>query len=122
MSAGARLKQRRKAADLSQQELAVMIGMSLPIVSRWERGTNIPSREAAARVDEALEAGGEILAAFGYAAIQPDALSELQAQVAELTARVDRMQAQFEAVTGAVADSPADQSELPARRSSAGGQ
>jgi transcriptional regulator with XRE-family HTH domain len=88
------------AAGLSQQKLAETVGMSLPIVSRWERDKNVPGRESATLVDEALGAGGEILAAFGYAPIQPDPLAELRSQVADLYERVGQLSARL-AATGA---------------------
>ena len=90
MTAGAELKRRRQAADLSQQALAVALDVSLPIVSRWERDVNTPRRDMAQRIDDQLDAGGALVAAFGY--VSPpvdDPLAALQVQVAELVETVE---------------------------------
>jgi transcriptional regulator with XRE-family HTH domain len=97
-SAGTELKRRREAAQLSQQAFAERLGVSLPSVSGWERGKNIPRRQMAARIDKTLRAGGELLAAFGY--VTPSGgLGELTDLVADLSRRVNSMQAQLEALT-----------------------
>ncbi len=44
MEIGVRIKQARKAADLSQPELAAAVGVSQATVSNWERGMHNPER------------------------------------------------------------------------------
>jgi transcriptional regulator with XRE-family HTH domain len=44
---GARIRRARKAADLTQHQLAVLVGTGDAMkVSRWERGENLPSAAA----------------------------------------------------------------------------
>ena len=47
--------------------LAVKVGVTLPAVSGWERNLYRPRRPTAQRLDDELQAGGLILAAFGFA-------------------------------------------------------
>lgn len=104
MTAGAELKRRRQAADLSQQALAVALDVSLPIVSRWERDVNTPRRDMAQRIDDQLDAGGALVAAFGY--VSPpvdDPLAALQVQVAELVETVEDL-GRLVVVSGEVVD------------------
>lgn len=94
------------------------LGVSVPIVSRWERGLNTPRRAVAGRVDKLLGAKGALLAAWGY--VSPHATDEvgLRAQVAELTELVERLQEQVVAVRDALRIPPAShQSEPPAPES-----
>lgn len=94
MTPGQALKQRREAAGLSQQQLAVAIEMSVPIVSRWERDANRPSRDAAQRVDDVLNAGGTLVSAFGYANEQPTTIADLKARIDDLEARLVALEAE----------------------------
>jgi transcriptional regulator with XRE-family HTH domain len=54
MSFGDRLQQLRKAAGLSQAELATRSETSLDTLRRWEQGRNLPNIEAAAKLARAL--------------------------------------------------------------------
>lgn len=47
-STGARIEEARKAAGLSQPEVAAAIGVKQQQVSAWERGTRIPDKHRAA--------------------------------------------------------------------------
>ncbi|EMC8541911.1 helix-turn-helix transcriptional regulator [Pseudomonas aeruginosa] len=47
---GARIKSLRKASNLSQSELAELIGCDAPLVSRYERGINLPGIEQLIRI------------------------------------------------------------------------
>lgn len=52
---GERLKLARKAAGLSQRELAGKVGVSAMAISHYERGENWPSSDVLLRLSEALE-------------------------------------------------------------------
>ena len=54
LSFGKRVKQLRKQAGLSQEELAERAGISVDFVSLVERGINAPSFETLERLCEAL--------------------------------------------------------------------
>jgi len=41
---GARIRRRRQELGLTQEELAVLVGVSARAVIRWELGRNFPSR------------------------------------------------------------------------------
>jgi len=86
---------------MSQQALAVIVGVHGAAVSQWERNIYTPRRDMAQRLDDELGAGGEVLRAFGYAdsavtllvggltSEQRAAMSELVVQsVTRLAARV----------------------------------
>ncbi|MDP8261922.1 MAG: helix-turn-helix transcriptional regulator [Candidatus Ancaeobacter aquaticus] len=49
-----RLLDHRKEKELSQEDVAKQIGVSVFTISRWERGFN-PSRLAKARIQEYLQ-------------------------------------------------------------------
>ncbi len=97
---GATLKAwRGRQGKMSQMQLAVALGVSMPAVSQWERNINTPRREMAERIDEHLGAGGAVLAAFGY--LNPpdddDQQERLRSQVAELSEAVEALAAQVKA-------------------------
>lgn len=62
------LRKRRNAAGISQQDLAVKVGLHLASISQYERGLQHPRHEVAQQLDDELAAGGAVLTAFGYAA------------------------------------------------------
>jgi transcriptional regulator with XRE-family HTH domain len=49
------LKQRRKALDLTQQELARQVGCAVVTIQRIEQGTLRPSRQIAQRLADSLK-------------------------------------------------------------------
>lgn len=51
----ARIAEARKAAGLTQQELADRTGFSLRAVQTWEGGTRVPRMDALGALGEALE-------------------------------------------------------------------
>src|SRR5262245_21018510 len=59
--AGARLRELRGAARLTQQQLASRLGVSKAAVSAWERGLSRPGRAAAAALARALGVAPEAL-------------------------------------------------------------
>jgi transcriptional regulator with XRE-family HTH domain len=107
------VSQWRKTRGLSQQALAVKLGMSAAAVTQWERGVIVPRRATVERLDEVLEADGAILAAFGYtaglSADDPDRkiiplddaarlrqlIAEQALQLSALTARVEDLGAEL---------------------------
>ncbi|EFW82846.1 MULTISPECIES: helix-turn-helix domain-containing protein [Pseudomonas syringae group] len=52
---GAKIKVLRKMADLSQAELAALIGCDAPIIGRYERGIHMPSIEQLIKLSTALK-------------------------------------------------------------------
>lgn len=53
------LKKLRKREGLSQQALAVRLGIALPTVSRWENGRSRPSPLALEKIEAFLRGMGE---------------------------------------------------------------
>ena len=92
------LRRRREARGLTQEQLAHLIGRTGGVVSEWERGKHSPRRAVLRRVDDVLEAGGEIVAAFYPSSTElerlradHEALEERVAQLAEQMVRVLRL-------------------------------
>ncbi len=65
MRIGTRIKQRRKAASLSQAALGKAVGVSQPTVNGWERGDFEPSRARLGAIAEVTDTTVEWLA-FGH--------------------------------------------------------
>lgn len=77
---------------ISQEVLAERIRangykLSMSMVSSIERNKDKPSRDTALAIDTALDAGGEIVAAFGFAAEGGDLASRLAAVEAVVQAQ-----------------------------------
>src|ERR1700730_17212075 len=53
LDTGGLIRQARSLAGLSQSELAARVGTTQPVVSRWERGSEVPRIDALARVLQA---------------------------------------------------------------------
>lgn len=66
---GAMLRHLRRAANLSQPQLARQIRVSQASLSRYESGIQSVDAAMAARLDELLEAGGKLLATSGIAPV-----------------------------------------------------
>jgi transcriptional regulator with XRE-family HTH domain len=71
---GARLKELRKAAGLSQEELSVKIGIEAKYLSRIETAGCYPSVLVLEKVAEALEI--EMLELFNFSHLDNDAVSQ----------------------------------------------
>lgn len=110
IDAGQTLKLYRTRSGLSQMALAVQIGVTLPAVSGWERNLYRPRRPTAQRLDDELNGGGAILAAFGYAPLPSsndgggpadadDRIRRLETIVSQLTARLDEVQGSLSKVS-----------------------
>src|SRR6266545_2741210 len=65
---GVWIKRRRKALDLTQDELAQRVGCSLAMIQKIEVDARRPSREIAALLAEKLELAGDERVAFIQAA------------------------------------------------------
>ena len=89
------LRRRREARSVTQEQLAATIGRKVETVSGYERGLFNPSRQTALAIDEALDADGEIVAAYFPSMTRMDALegtvTRLAAEVAELQRQVGRL-------------------------------
>lgn len=102
IDAGGTLKHYRSAAGMSQMTLAVLVGVTLPAVSGWERNLYRPRRPTAQRLDDALRGQGAILTAFGYAPLPSaaemassgpdDRIAALERAVAELSNRLHNVE------------------------------
>jgi transcriptional regulator with XRE-family HTH domain len=53
LDTGGLIRQARSLAGLSQSELGARVGTTQPVVSRWERGSEVPRIDALARVLQA---------------------------------------------------------------------
>ena len=95
MEARERLRATREAQGITQEQLAHRIGKTLGAVSDWERGTYRPRRSTIEKVDDVLQAGGELVAAFFPSTNPLDVLREdheaLVREVADLRETVQRM-------------------------------
>lgn len=59
MSIGENIKNARKAAGVSQKELAERLGVYQKDISRWENGERTPSLEVFARICKELNASAD---------------------------------------------------------------
>ena len=83
------LKRWRRERGGSQHDLAVAVGLTAGAISQFERGMHTPRRRVVEAIDSHLDAGGELLIAFGYVTPQHDGdVAELRQQVADLTQMV----------------------------------
>lgn len=87
---GQTVRRLRNAKGLSQEKLARVVGVTMGAVAQWERGDYVPRHEHVEKLDDALEAGGEILASFGYA-IDGRPLADLWADISQLRGLVERL-------------------------------
>jgi transcriptional regulator with XRE-family HTH domain len=92
-SAGDVIRAFRELAKLSQEDVALGVGVSFGAVSQWETGRVHPRRAVSARLDKFLGADGAIMGALGYAmptdvagdvASLRDEVRALREEVAEL--------------------------------------
>jgi DNA-binding XRE family transcriptional regulator len=77
-----------------QEDLvARLVGVETPqSVSHWETGTYAPTIDNVRQLDDVLEAGGAICAAYGVAsaaATPSEQIEELRTEIAELRAQLD---------------------------------
>jgi transcriptional regulator with XRE-family HTH domain len=78
------LRHLRRAAGLTQAELAKRIGLSEPALSLYERGRRIPARETVVRLAEELNLGrratNDLLDALGFEPLPLGAVAEMEAR------------------------------------------
>lgn len=66
-----RLRELRKAQDLSQAELAALLGVNQTAVSQWERGATMPSHEMLLRLCGLYRTTADYLLGFTSVAMVP---------------------------------------------------
>jgi len=88
LTGGERLHQLRAQRGLSQEDVAVEVGVSPGAVSQWETGRVSPRRATAILVDRLLAADGDLLRSFGYAVVSPPAGDDVLERVQQLQDQV----------------------------------
>jgi len=71
-SIGDRIKQARKARNMSQADVARRVGVSQPAIANWESGVHDPRRLMLAKLAEILEAPLDWLAAGDRSVVESD--------------------------------------------------
>lgn len=107
-TAGAVILEHRERSKLSQDEVALALGVTEGAVSQWETGRAHPRRANALRLDALLKADGAITEALGYAAPSssaPSIVTELQLVRTGNTAEHEALTAVMERATRSVTDS-----------------
>jgi transcriptional regulator with XRE-family HTH domain len=95
------LKNARAAKGLTQQQLADLLPVGIDAVRAIERGRDQPSLRTALAIDQALDAGGAIAAAFGFSSINLlRDVEQLREQVANLTLDVTNQGRRIEELAG----------------------
>ena len=69
-SFGAWLKRRRKALDLTQDDLAQRVGVAIGTVRKWEADERRPSRDLMERLAEVLQVPPDNRASFSKLAVR----------------------------------------------------
>src|SRR4029079_4600834 len=78
------VRRRRKALDLTQDELARQVGCALSTIRKIEADERRPSRQVAERIDDLLELGPPERAAFLKAARAEQSVDQLGAPSAQI--------------------------------------
>ncbi|MBQ6296149.1 MAG: helix-turn-helix transcriptional regulator [Selenomonadaceae bacterium] len=95
----ARLRQARKAAGLTQAQLAEKTGITQSGYTRYERGINDPSISTLKKLSEILNVSLDWLIGTRYCGEPREDLEELRrAEIAELQKDIDKLQARLEAL------------------------
>ncbi len=77
---GKRLKELRKKANLSQQELAELVGMeSLNNISKLETGEQLPKKENLEKICKALKVEAKDLFDFGHIKTKEELIENMNA-------------------------------------------
>jgi transcriptional regulator with XRE-family HTH domain len=89
---GARLRAARRAAGMTQKQLAEAIGVESITVSRWERGVTVPALSRLRRVAEITETTvSDLVRAPDAVSGQAAELAALREELAETRQLVDRV-------------------------------
>lgn len=78
-----RLKEARKNAKLTQQQLADIVGRTKSAVSRWESGENTPQLFDLVKIENAVGVSGKVLM-YGTDKIEPTTLAEINTVSSQL--------------------------------------
>lgn len=81
----------REALDLTQEDVALALGVSFGAVSQWETGRTHPRRAVAYKLDGLLQGAGRIFGALGYAVPKAE---PTEVSVSPLDALAARMEGQ----------------------------
>lgn len=82
---GAKIRERRKKAGISQEQLAEMIGVSVTAMSGMERGINFPTMENFIKIANAIGASADDLLCDVIAGSSPAKASELSERLQSLS-------------------------------------
>lgn len=85
---GSRIRLLRKAANLSQAELADLIGTDPPLIGRYERGVTMPSIEQLIRLSTALKVSPAEILPSHEDEIREKLIS-LRREISDMIMRVD---------------------------------
>jgi transcriptional regulator with XRE-family HTH domain len=100
---GKRLAQIRKERRLTQNQLAELLDVQAPVISRWENGVSKPQLDYVVRVAQTLEVSFDDLLGDGN---RPEPTFEIRnRRLKELTLHVDRLDPQDQDVICHVMDS-----------------
>jgi transcriptional regulator with XRE-family HTH domain len=89
---GARLRTARRAAGLTQKQLAEALGVESITVSRWERGVTVPSLSRLRRIAEVTETTvSDLVRAPDAMSGQAAEIAALREELAETRQLVDRV-------------------------------
>ena len=82
MTIGQQIKKARKKADITQQELADLLGVSCVGVSQWEIGKRIPKSETIAKIVEAMKIS--LTDFFDFTSEEKEIVLNIEANIAKL--------------------------------------
>lgn len=80
-----RLKEARKNAKLTQQQLADIVGRTKSAVSRWESGENTPQLFDLVKIENAVGVPGKVLM-YGTDELKPSPISDINQIISQLDA------------------------------------
>src|SRR3712207_9398547 len=83
-SFGAWLKRRRKALDLTQDDLAQRVGVAIGTVRKWEADERRPSRDVVERLVDVLQVAPDDRASFSKLARAEVSLDRLELTAADV--------------------------------------
>jgi len=100
---GSRIKERRKNAHYTQQQLADKISVSPQVISNWERGYTEPSADDIARLSEVLSCSSDyILGKTSDISIKDD--KSLQKDENDIAKRLEKFRQEIENSDGLAFD------------------